>query len=392
MHRTIVSILALAAILVAPGLSRAAEAPLTMGMLLVGPANDKGWSEAHHEAGKYVEKKLPGTKVITLDKVNPADRPSLTIPQVVDDMVAKGATLIFATSDDMKDGIREAAQMHPKVKFVHVSGDDVWSGQASANLGNLMGRMEYGKLMAGFAAGMTTQTGKIGYLGPLTNDETRRLANSAYLGAKHAWTKVRGKPAAEFKFQVSWIGFWFNIPGVTADPTQVSGKFFDQGADVIISGVDTPEALNVAMQRRKTGAKTFAVAYDYRDACAAGPEACLGVPYFNWGPAYLEIAKAAQAGTWKPSAPWNGPDWKDLNNLDTTAVGYMFGPALTPEAKAALETFVKDLGSGQVELFRGPLNYQDGAVWLKDGEKATDQKLWYCPQLLQGMEGQSAAK
>lgn len=392
MHRTIVSILALAAILIVPGLGRTAEAPLTMGMLLVGPANDKGWSEAHHEAGKYVEKKLPGTKLITLDKVNPADRPSLTIPQVVDDMVAKGATLIFATSDDMKDGVREAAQMHPKVKFVHVSGDDVWSGQAPANLGNLMGRMEYGKLMAGFAAGMTTQTGKIGYLGPLVNDETRRLANSAFLGAKYAWTKVRGKPAAEFKFQVSWIGFWFNIPGVTADPTQVAGKFFDQGADVVISGVDTPEALNVAMQRRKTGAKTFAVAYDYRDACAAGPEACLGVPYFNWGPAYLEMAKAVQAGTWKPSAPWNGPDWKDLNNLDTTAVGYMFGPGLAPEAKSALESFVKELGSGQLELFKGPLNYQDGKPWLKDGEKATDQKLWYCPQLLQGMEGQSAAK
>ena len=29
-----------------------------------GPANDKGWSEAHHEAGKYVEKKLPGTRLI----------------------------------------------------------------------------------------------------------------------------------------------------------------------------------------------------------------------------------------------------------------------------------------------------------------------------------------
>ena len=28
---------------------------------------------------------------------------------------------------------------------------------------------------------MTTETGKIGYLGPLINDETRRLAASAFL-------------------------------------------------------------------------------------------------------------------------------------------------------------------------------------------------------------------
>ena len=52
-----------------------------------------------------------------------------------------------------------------------------------------MGRMEYGKMMAGCAAALTTKTGKIGYLGPLINDETRRLAASAYLGAKYCWTQ-----------------------------------------------------------------------------------------------------------------------------------------------------------------------------------------------------------
>ncbi len=47
--------------------------------------------------------------MIYIDKVNPADRPGITIPQLVDDMVAKGAKLIIANSDDMKDGIREFA-------------------------------------------------------------------------------------------------------------------------------------------------------------------------------------------------------------------------------------------------------------------------------------------
>ena len=56
-----------------------------------------------------------------------------------------------------------------------------------------MGRMEYGKMMAGFAAALTTQTGKIGYLGPLINEETRRLAASAYLGARYAWETVLKK-------------------------------------------------------------------------------------------------------------------------------------------------------------------------------------------------------
>jgi simple sugar transport system substrate-binding protein len=52
--------------------------PVTFGLLLVGPYNDRGWSQAHYDAGLYVERKLPGTRMIYLDKVNPADRAGLT--------------------------------------------------------------------------------------------------------------------------------------------------------------------------------------------------------------------------------------------------------------------------------------------------------------------------
>ena len=53
----------------------------------------------------------------------------------------------------------------------------------------------------------------------------------------------------DIKFVVNWIGFWFNIPGVTLDPTQVANDLFNGGADVIISGIDTTEAIVVAGQR-----------------------------------------------------------------------------------------------------------------------------------------------
>jgi|GEM_PF-2699948 len=114
-------VLGLATILLCPSLVLAKD--LTIGLILVGPYNDKGYSQAQYDGGKYVEEKLPGAKLIYLDKVNPADRPGLTIPQVVDDLVEKGADLIIAGSDDMKDGIREAASLHPDKTFIHVSGD-----------------------------------------------------------------------------------------------------------------------------------------------------------------------------------------------------------------------------------------------------------------------------
>jgi simple sugar transport system substrate-binding protein len=381
---------ALTVLLLTPGLAMAKD--FTIGLILVGPYNDKGYSQAQYEGGKYVEAHMPGTKLIYLDKVNPADRPGLTLPQVVDDLVEKGADLIIAGSDDMKDGIVEAASMHPDKTFVHVSGDTAWSGQGPANLGNLFARMEYPKMMAGFTAAMTTETGKIGFLGPLINEETRRLVASAYLGAAHAWTAVRGKDIKDLTFNVKWIGFWFNIPGVTADPTQMANTFFDSGYDVVISGIDTPEAVTVAKQKKEQGKNVFALPYDYEKACEGQGSICLGVPYFNWGPGFMRIVQQVQAGTYKPAFEWESPYWANINDPDKSPVGFMPGDGMSDKTKAELDAFIGKLGSGKLDLFTGPLNYQDGTVFLKAGEKATDKQIWYLGQLLEGMEGLSSPK
>ncbi len=372
-----------------------AAEPLTFGMILVGPQNDHGWSQAHFEAGQYLEQKL-GAKMIVIDKVNPTDRPETSVEQVVTDMVDQGAQLIFATSDDFKDGIEAAAAEHPDVPMIFSSGDSAWAdGQGYrpdlTNLGNVMGRMEYTKMMGGCAAALTTQTGQIGYLGPLINDETRRLANSVYLGARYCWENFRGEDPAALQFSVNWIGFWFNIPGVTLDPTQVTNDFFDSGTDVVISGIDTTEALVRAGQRADAGDAVWAIPYDFQGACDEAPTVCLGVPYFNWGPAYLQVAQSVIDGSFQPTFQWNGPDWANINDPDTSAVGFVEGPALSSENAATLDQFIAGLADGSINLYTGPLNWQDGSTFLADGETATDLQIWYQTQLLEGMEGASSA-
>jgi len=297
----------------------------------------------------------------------------------------------------MKDGILAAAAEHPDVPMIWSSGDSAWAdGQDYhpdlTNLGNVMGRMEYGKMIAGCAAALTTQTGKIGYLGPLINDETRRLASSAYLGARHCWTDVLGKDPADLAFKVTWIGFWFNIPGVTLDPTQVANDFFDSGHDVVISGIDTTEALVVAGQRAGAGESVWAIPYDFKGACDEAPDACLGVPYFNWGPAYLQVANSVIDGSFAATFQWNGPDWANINDPDTSAVGFEKGPALSSDASASLDEFIAGLADGSINLYTGPLNWQDGSTFLADGETATDLQIWYQGQLLEGMKGASSAE
>ncbi|MCJ7726535.1 MAG: BMP family ABC transporter substrate-binding protein [Acidimicrobiia bacterium] len=365
----------------------------TFGMILVGPENDRGWSQAHFEAGQYLEETL-GATMISLDKVNTADRPDTTVEQVIDDMVEQGAQLVFATSDDMRDGAAIGAANNPSVPIVWSSGDSAWADGKSynpaSNLGNTMGRMYYGKFMAGCAAGLMTETGSIGYLGPLINDETRRLANSVYLGARYCYSEYRGMNADDLTFSASWIGFWFFIPGFTLDPTQVANDFFDGGADVVVSGIDTTEALVVAGQRAAGGETVWAVPYDYKDACAEAPAVCLGVPYFNWAPAYERIIKSVIKGEYTAQWEWFAPNWDDINS-ESSGVGFLKGDGLSETASGQLDEFIDGLAGGDIDLFVGPLNYQDGSAYLGDGEKADDFKLWYTEQLLEGMIGASSS-
>ena len=377
-----------------PSVTPAQEDEFVFGLILVGPHDDRGWSQAHYEAGLEVEEAIPGAKMVWVENVNAAnaERP---FDVVVDELVSQGAQLIIANSDDHKDQTHAAAELYPEVIFLHVSGDGVLTGDAPANVTNIMGRMEYGKMIAGCAAALTTQTGKIGYLGPLINNETRRLTAAAFLGAQYCYENYRGMAPGDLQFEVIWIGFWFNIPGVTLDPTEVANDFYNGGADVVLSGIDMPTALVVAGQRAREGEAVWAIPYDYQDACAEAPEACLGVPYFHWSPSYIGLITSIQDGTFEPSWDWNSPDWEDINNQETTHVGFVKGDALSEEAAAQLDEFIAELAAGAqgeeggLNLWAGPLNLQDGTEYIAEGEVASDDQIWYLPQLLEGMSGDS---
>lgn len=363
-----------------------------IGMLLVGPFNDNGWSQAHYEGGVYVTENMEGASLIYLDRVNPADRPGTTPDQLAEELLDQGADIIMFTSDDMKDASTEFALNYPEVPVIHASGDQAWEDgeayEALDNLGNIFPAMWPNKAMSGCAAAMTTETGQIGYLGALINDETRRLVNAAYLGAEYCWTEYRGMDVADLSFRVDWIGFWFNIPGVTADPTQVADNFYNTGSDVVISGIDTTEGLVQADAATEAGGTAFNVAYDYEAGCEAAPEVCLGVPFFNWGPIYLEQLTAMREGEWGPDFLWPMPDWENFDDLTINTSAFNLGEGLSDEAAEAVEMLRLELAEG-LELWAGPLNLQDGTEYVADGENITDQQLWYMPQLLEGIDGQS---
>ncbi len=401
MRKNLLFVLVLA-LLVGVFAPAAAQDEFVFGVILVGPLNDRGWSQSHFEGAEYVEANYDGAVKLVFESLNPADAPETTLIDVVTEMVDSGAQLIFTTSDSFEEETSTVAEAFPDVTFVNITGSNVLNG-APENVGNFNGMMEAPRLIAGCAAGLATQTGKIGYLGALINDETRRLANSSYLGAKYCYENFAGGEPDTLEFDVTWIGFWFNIPGVTLDPTEVANEFFNSGADVIISGIDTTEAIVVAGQRQSEGEEVYAIPYGNANGCSEAPEACLGVAYYNWGPAYLDTVQAVADGTWEQDWVWIEPYWEEISEegyytgADTSVIGYLHGEGMPEELRATLDTFVEEMAAYEeadeevdgIYLWEGPLALQDGTVLAEEGEIVEPLDVWRMGQLLEGMSGAS---
>lgn len=353
--------------------------PYMFGLVLDDASNDQGWNQAHYQAGRYVEAKVAGTKMLY------AENPALPPEQSARELTARGARLVIFTSERMAEAGLAFARANPGIYTVIIGGDQAWpegrNYAALPNLGNINGRMEYGQMVAGCAAALSTQTRQIGYLAPGESNETRRLSASAYLGARHCWQTYRGQASTALQFQVVWMQ--------GDDLLRTAGDFYASGHDVLISGLRTQEAALAANAYADAGRKVWFIPYASIPACEQSPQTCLGVPYYNWGPAYVTTLRAALGDVWQPGFRWNGPDWADINESDTSAIGFVKGGALSSETAAALDQFIDELAFG-LYLWTGPLNLQDGTAFLLPGERAADFQVWYLPQSLDGMRSRIA--
>lgn len=419
MKRSLPVLFVLAAMMIMLIAPVTAQDGIVFGVVLVGPENDRGWSQSHVEGGQYVLDNVEGSEMLIFESLNPADTPEATLMDVVTDMVDSGAELIFTTSDSFEEDTNVVAAEFPDVTFVNITGSNAinsasivegehalehdLSESAPMNVGNFNGLMEAPRMLAGCAAALTTETGNIGYLGALINPETRRLVVAADLGARYCYENYRGGDPDELTFTVTWIGFWFNIPGVTLDPTEVSNEFFNSGADVIISGIDTTEAITVAGQRTAEGERVFAVPYGNANGCSEAPDACLGVAFYNWGPAYLDVVNRVMDGTWEQEWVLLDPVWDEISEegyytgADTSVIGYLHGGGVSDEVKAQLDEFAAEIAAFEAEdtageaifLWEGPMALQDGTVLAEEGEFVDQLDIWFLPQLTDDIIGAS---
>jgi basic membrane protein A len=325
------------------------EGMFNVAMVLIGPHDDGGWSQAHYEGLLYVEQNVPNTHVAYIENV-PEGADS---EQVFRSLARKGFDLIFGTSFGYMDPMEVVAEEFPDAMFIHLTGIK----SNFTNFGNLMGAMENMKYLAGMLAGARAQQDgetKLGYMATFPIPEEIRLGNAIALGMRET--------CPECTLDVRWINTWH-------DPIiekEAAASLFDAGAYVVFTGADTPAVADVAQEKGKYG-----VTYDWYGSCKV--DACLTAPYWLWGTEYARIAEGVIAGTYEP-----GYDYFDAETGALGLYGFMEGESLTPGLESldpAVIQQVRDILAQmeagtftRFDVFKGPINDNKGNVVLPEGQ------------------------
>jgi basic membrane protein A and related proteins len=345
----------------------AEEGKFNVAMVLIGPHDDGGWSQAHYEGLQYVCENVENAHVAYIENV-PEGADS---EQVFRSLSRKGFNFIIGTSFGYMDPMAAVAEEFPDITYLHLTGYK----SNGKNFGNFFGAMEDFKYLAGMIAGSRAKADgnpKIGYMATFPIPEELRLGNAIMLGVK--------KTCPECTMDVRFINTWH-------DPIKekdAAASLFDAGAQVVFTGADTGAVADVAQEKNKWG-----VTYDHPASCKV--DACLTAPYWIWGPEYARIAEKVKAGSYEA-----GYEYFDADSKAMGLLGFMEGEELRAGVKDLPEedlqmvrdTLAKFL-SGEMDrfdVFAGPINDNTGKEVLAAGAKLEQSDLDQFPPGAPGNE------
>ncbi|MDZ7919848.1 BMP family ABC transporter substrate-binding protein [Rhodoferax sp.] len=329
--------------------------PLKIAFAYVGPVGDGGWTFAHDNGRKALEKEF-GDKIVTSFVENVPE--SADAERVIREMASSGNKLVFGTTFGYMEPMLKLAPEFKDVKFEHATGY-----KQADNMRTYDSRTYEGAYMAGVIAGKMTKTNTLGVVASIPIPEVIRNINSFTLGAQSSNPKVKTK--------VVWVNGWFDPP----KETEAATSLINGGADVLFQNTDSPAVLKTAEAKGKR-----AFGWD-SDMTAYGPKAHLASAVINWGPYYIKATKDALEGTWTGnSAVWWGVK---EGAIDIVSVA----EDVPAETKAKVEEVKKGLAEGTFAIWKGPLKDNTGKDILKEGETADDKFLSGVNFYVKGVEG-----
>jgi basic membrane protein A len=337
----------------AAGVGSAADSKFKVGFVNIGSIGDAGWTFAHDQARKYLEKQLPGVATTFVESVpEGADA-----EKILSDLAEKGNQVIFATSFGYMDSVLKVAARYPKVVFMHCSGYKI-----AKNVGTYMDRDYEGWYLGGVTAAKYVKNNLAGYVAPYPIPEVIRCINAFTLGAQSINPKI--------KVKVVWTNTWYDPSAEKA----AAVSLINAGAGLIASSQDTPAAMQAAQEKG-----LYAISCD-SDMRSFAPKAVLTGQIADWGPYYVRVVKSVMQGNWKPSEYFGG--------FADGIVGLApYGSMVTADVKSMVEQKKKLIAKDDWMVFAGPLQDQSGRIRVKAGHKMTDPEILSLNWFINGVEG-----
>jgi len=327
-----------------------------VGFVYVGPIGDGGWTY-EHDKGRLAVEEAFGDAVETVYVESVPE--GADAERVMTQMALQGADLIFTTSFGYMDQTINVAANFPDVKFEHATGY-----KRADNVSTYSARFYEGRAIQGHIAGHMTESNIVGYIASFPIPEVIRGINSAFLHAREV------NPDVEFK--IVWAYTWFD----PAKEAEAASVLIEQGADVILQHTDS-----TAPQAAAQAAGNVVTFGQASDMAEFGPFPRVSSIIDDWAPYYIARTQAVIDGTWESTDTWDGigPGMVGIGEI-TDAV-----PA---DVKASAEAMIEALRTGEYHAFTGPINKQDGSVWLADGEIADDGTLAGMNFYVEGITGE----
>lgn len=332
----------------------AADEPLKVGFVYVGPVGDYGWSYQHDQGRKAVEAEFGDAVKTTFVESVPEGADA---ERVLTQLASSGHDLIFTTSFGFMNATIKTAQRFPDVRFEHATGY-----KRADNVATYAARFYEGRYVIGVIAGHMTESDTIGYIGAVPIPEVVRGINAFTQGLRSV------NPDATVK--VIWVNSWYD-PGKERDAAET---LITQGADILTQHTDSPAPVQVAAEK---GIYAFGQATDMSEF---GPEVHLTAIVDDWSNYYVERTRAVLEGTWESQDTWGG--------LDSGMVFISeYNTVLPAEVVEAAEAARKAIAAGELHPLAGPLKSQDGEVVIPEGEMPTDEQLLSMDWFVEGVQG-----
>lgn len=324
-------------------------------IVLFGPKNDGGWSQAFEEARPALEK-IMGAQIPVVEKI-PEDASSITPP--VERFIQRGYDIIIGTAFGYSDTFKKLADNNPRIAFLNASGTT-----NGANLESFYGRTYESQYLCGMVAGAVSKTGKLGFVAANPLPPVNWTINAYELGAK----AMNPKATVTVVFTGSW-----NDP---VKERAAASALIDGGADVIGQHVDTPTPQIVAQERGVYGTG------HHRDLREFAPKATQCSSVWTWAKFLAPELEKIKAGGWTPSPYGAFPGIKE-GGTDAACCG----SAVSEEAKKKIMDARQAIIDGK-PIYAGPMKDRDGKERIPASGTLSDGDLWKMDWFIDGVVAQ----